>query len=873
MIRRLNIAAFLLVCDVTGAFGAELMVPEDFASIQAAIDAAQPGDVVRVQAGTYAEPVRLKSGVTLEGEGRDSTIIQCHASDASTLTADGVMDAVVRGLTLEQHAPMPNASAIAFPFPVVTLTGSAVEFSACAVRNGVGNGVFVMGGTAAIGDSLVHDNAENGLLSEAGTEEVALRACVVERNGGSGLVLHGERTVLQRNQLRDNRAFGFDASDGAAITGKGNDYTDNRWINQREIQRLLLLDEFAFLETIATRLRNERARSQSGDWQLDFYYEWLTDNARRMGPDEEQALTAKATAWQEAYPDSITCRVFLAKAYHERAWGHWEANNPEAYSAYVEKAWSAFDDSRDLETKDPQYYAELASLNLESPKELNTGPTTLLGHVIRWFMPRSGSDQARRHFLRGVELEPLYFPLYTQQARALLYKTGVTADDVVRFAEESADDTQSLAGDTLYAVIATYVARHYGPEDFMAYFDFSWPRIQRGYEALLAEYPDSTYRHNTYAYVACVYRDEKKAQELFQKVGGNWNRAVWSTEARYNNFRAWAFEGESYSEKPLLQAAIQAGDRRAIARLLESGSDPNVTNENGASMLRLAVEYGDPWLIQRLLDAGADPNQVSDGGWSPLRLAARIPNLDLVQTLLEHGGDPNQYSGSGWTPLLDAIFVGHAENALALLDGGGDPNQTYGPGKDSALGIAVQKGVEPVIRALLERGADPNVAAPSNEPPIVDAAENQDIELVRLLLEHGADPNLGNGDGWNALFTAADKGNLELAMLLVEHGADVNAKEYDGWSVFHMATMTGATPVVKYLLEKNPDGAFFIPDSGRTLLHQAAKSGHLDLVELLVERGLDVNAVETESGKTPLEFAVDGGHEAVAKFLREHGAA
>lgn len=54
------------------AKAATIRVPEDHKSIQAAIDSAQPGDVVSVSAGTYHERLQLKQGVTLKSVGADT---------------------------------------------------------------------------------------------------------------------------------------------------------------------------------------------------------------------------------------------------------------------------------------------------------------------------------------------------------------------------------------------------------------------------------------------------------------------------------------------------------------------------------------------------------------------------------------------------------------------------------------------------------------------------------------------------------------------------------------------------------------------------------------------------------------------------------
>jgi parallel beta-helix repeat protein len=58
------------LCNLADA--ATLHVPEDYKSIQAAIDAASSGDSVLVVAGTYKERIRVKDGVTLKSAGDDT---------------------------------------------------------------------------------------------------------------------------------------------------------------------------------------------------------------------------------------------------------------------------------------------------------------------------------------------------------------------------------------------------------------------------------------------------------------------------------------------------------------------------------------------------------------------------------------------------------------------------------------------------------------------------------------------------------------------------------------------------------------------------------------------------------------------------------
>ncbi len=68
-----------------GATGATINVPGDYATIQAAIDAAVSGDVIVVAAGTYTEDnVLINKGLTVQGAGVGSSVIDASASVART---------------------------------------------------------------------------------------------------------------------------------------------------------------------------------------------------------------------------------------------------------------------------------------------------------------------------------------------------------------------------------------------------------------------------------------------------------------------------------------------------------------------------------------------------------------------------------------------------------------------------------------------------------------------------------------------------------------------------------------------------------------------------------------------------------------------
>lgn len=63
-----------------GAAGRVIVVPRDYPTIQAAVDAAAPGDTINVRSGTYTEEVVIGKDLTLHGAGAGATLIRSPAT-------------------------------------------------------------------------------------------------------------------------------------------------------------------------------------------------------------------------------------------------------------------------------------------------------------------------------------------------------------------------------------------------------------------------------------------------------------------------------------------------------------------------------------------------------------------------------------------------------------------------------------------------------------------------------------------------------------------------------------------------------------------------------------------------------------------------
>ncbi|MGW4384863.1 right-handed parallel beta-helix repeat-containing protein [Kitasatospora sp. NPDC004531] len=171
------------------------------ASVQAAVDAARPGDVVELGAGDYPGSVTLSTdGVTLRGQGNRSVLVPDPADGSACARAgNGVC---VTGVADDRGEP------------VRPVSGAVVERLAVAG--------FAKSGIAA-----------------AVTDRLAVRQVASHGNGLQGISVEmSTRTVLVDNEARDNGQAGifvanwFDRKGGALET-RGTEVTGNRLTDNR----------------------------------------------------------------------------------------------------------------------------------------------------------------------------------------------------------------------------------------------------------------------------------------------------------------------------------------------------------------------------------------------------------------------------------------------------------------------------------------------------------------------------------------------------------------------------------------------------------------------------------------------------------------
>lgn len=301
------------------------------------------------------------------------------------------------------------------------------------------------------------------------------------------------------------------------------DEIDSQPIRAYRVKVRSLFDEEKFdqLEEIAGAARSQKERFRGGEWKLRVFYLAIHGPGSLTSTDAAwDAHIERLQRWIAAKPGSITPRVALAQAYLSLAWkarGNGFArtvtsNDWKVFDKRVQQAQETLQRAATLD-KDPHWYHDMQTVALAQ-----------------------GWDRARADDLlkKASSAEPGYFYFYAAYANYLMPKWYGKPGESENFAEAISHQIGGQEGDFIYFMLALELNCCKGKRELQ----LSWDQVKQGFAALEQLYGSTNREVNAAAYMAVRERDREFAQQLFTRIGDNWDESVWHTKEIFNRSKA-----------------------------------------------------------------------------------------------------------------------------------------------------------------------------------------------------------------------------------------------------------------------------------------------------------------------------------------------
>lgn len=222
---------------------------------------------------------------------------------------------------------------------------------------------------------------------------------------------------------------------------------------------------------------------------------------------------------------------------------------------------------------------------------------------------------------------------------------------------------------------------------------------------------------------------------------------------------------DSFDKKTALMFACSEDNREIAELLIDQGAELDYKDYSGNTALMHCVNYyyyyevpgqydNGGWLaiMEKIIEKGSDINLQNARGMTVLHWAVSVQRIDMMEKLIKAGANL-ELKSKGYTVLHQAVNDNLVDIAYKLIDAKADVNSISG---HDGIFITNNKKGSFVDFSIL-----------------MSACKTNNVELINKLIKHGANVNYQTYDGITVLMIACLQPNDSVKILL-DNGADIN---------------------------------------------------------------------------------------------------
>lgn len=226
-----------------------------------------------------------------------------------------------------------------------------------------------------------------------------------------------------------------------------------------------------------------------------------------------------------------------------------------------------------------------------------------------------------------------------------------------------------------------------------------------------------------------------------------------------------------------IHIAAMMGRLEEVKTRIKDGTDINLADADGDTILHFAVRSNKPEICEYLLEAGADVSARAIHGGTPIHYAAAFGHAKLIPLLVKHGANVNCLDEeSKSTPLHWAVDCSQGTCVQALVKSGADM-ALVDSARRTPFGYALEYRKESYCKYFCKNGFDINKVVRENSLTAISPFYSR-LDALRLLKELGMDFNTAGEYGYTLLHRL--RSEPEMVRFLVENGADVTIRDNKG---------------------------------------------------------------------------------------------